>query len=384
MATPVLGTPTSYTHTAGVKVSMDEMIYLISPTDLPMTLGVDSEGAMVVGQSPVDQTTFKWMDEEILTPRVKLAAAATTGDTTLTVTTNEAYRFATGDIVRAMKAGSSEVLYIAGLPSASTLTVTRAFGGSTATNFASGDLLMGIGAALAEGSDPENFRSRDRDVRTNYTEIFGPYKISMSRTAQKVPRYGVSDEWAHQLFHRTREAMIRVEQAILYGIANDDTGAKKRATGGLLHFSTSNVDSTSTTLTVSAIVAQQQACYNKGGVPTVLIANPNSLTDLNEVGNTSIIRTTNVDSRRGRARVELIDTEFATTTLFRNRWCHSYTAFLVTPGGITRRIFDPLQYQPLAKTGDADSAQMVAEEGFQVKGVAHMATFTNLSTYTVA
>lgn len=384
MATPVLGSPLSYTHTAGVKVSMDEMIYLISPVDLPMTLGVDAEGSMIVGQEPVDQTTFKWMDEEMLTPRVQLAAAATTGETTLTVTTNEAYRFATGDIVRALKAGSSEVLYVSGLPSVSTLTVTRAFGGTTATNFASGDLLMGIGAALAEGSDPEAFRSRDRDVRTNYTEIFGPYKISMSRTAQKVPRYGVPDEWAHQLFHRTREAMIRVEQALLYGVASDDTSAKKRATGGLLHFSTSNVDSTSTTLTVAKIVDQQQACYNKGEVPPVLIANPNSLVDLNDVSNTSIIRTTNVDTRRGRARVETIDTEFGTTTLVRNRWCHPYTAFLVRPEGLKRRIFDPLQYQPLAKTGDADSALLVAEEGFEIKGVAHMATFTNLSTYDVA
>ena len=48
MATPAAGAVTSYELTAGIRLNIDEMIYLISPTDLPMTLGVDSDGTMVV------------------------------------------------------------------------------------------------------------------------------------------------------------------------------------------------------------------------------------------------------------------------------------------------------------------------------------------------
>lgn len=382
MATPAAGAITSYELTAGVRVNFDEMIYLISPTDLPMTLGVDSDGSMVVRTDTVDQTQFYWQDEELLIPRVALAAAATTGDAAFTVAAGEALRFATGDTARVVKAGGSEVIRITGVSNA-TITATRAYGGSTATNFASGDFIIGVGTALDEGSDPQNFRSRDRDIRSNYTEIFGPYKIAMSRTERKISKYGVSDEWSKQVFNRTRELMIRIEQALLYGIKYTDAVNRRRQTGGLMEFIT-NVDSSSTSLTVAAIVAQQQAAFNRGDVPLVLIANPNSLTDLNEVGNTSVVRTTQVDTRRGRARVEVIDTEFGSTTLLRNRWCYPYHAFLVKPEGLIRRQLDPLQYEPLAKTGDSDNAQMVCEEGFEVKGVQHMAMFSNLSTYTRA
>jgi hypothetical protein len=378
---------TSYDLTAGVKVNIDELIYLLSPTDLPMTLGVDADGTMVVKTAPVDQKAFSWQDEDLLIPRTTIAATATTGDTVLTIATGERARFATGDIVRIIKAGAAaELLYITGYGStAETLTVTRGFQSTTATNYATSAIILGVGAALAEGSDPSATRARDRTLRTNYTEIFGPYKVAMSRTDRKVSRYGVPDEWAHQVAARTRECMIHIEQALLYGVSFDDTTNKKRGTGGLTHYLTgSSLNSTVTQLTVTNIASAQQAAYNAGDVPLVLIANPNSLGDLNDTTNTSVVRQTEVDSRRGRARVEVIDTEFGTTTILRNRWCHPHTAFLVKPDGIIRRIFDPLMYEPLAKTGDADNAQIVCEEGFEIKGYQHMYAFNNLTAYTAA
>lgn len=383
MATPVAGTVTSYALTTGVKINMDELIYLMSPTDLPLTLGVDSDGSMIVKTQPVDQIQFYWQDEELLTPRVALAGAAITADTTFTVAAGEALRFATGDVARVVRAGVSEMIRITGVSNA-TITATRGYASTTATTFAIGDFIIGTGAALAEGSDPENFRSRDRDSRSNYTQIFGPYKISMSRTEQKISKYGVADEWSKQLWNRSREYWMRIEQALLYGKANNDTSGKIRMTGGLTDYITSNVNSTSTQLTLAAIVSLQQTAYNAGDVPLVLIANPNSLSDLNDVSNTSVVRVTEQDSRRGRARVEYIDTEFGSTVLVRDRWCSPHTAFLVKPDGIIRRVLDPMMYEALAKTGDADNAQIVGEEGFEIKGQAHMARFSNLSAYTSA
>lgn len=384
MATPAAGQVTSYELDTGVKLNIDELIYMLSPMDLPMTLGVDADGSMVVRTAPVDQTEFKWQDEEILTPRVALAALATTGTTGLTVAAGEALRFATGDLVRVIKStGATEVMTVSGVDNA-TITVGRGHASTVATNLSTGDVLIGIGTLLAEGSDPENFRSRDRDLRSNYTEIFGPYKIQMSRTERKISKYGVNDEWAKQTFNRSRELMIRVEQTLLYGIKNDDTNARKRSTGGLLHFLTSNVDSSSTELTLAKIVEMQQDCYNAGDVPLVLVTNPATLSDLNDLENTSVVRTVNTDSMRGRARVMVVDTEFGTTSIVRNRWCHPFHAFLIKPEGVIRRVLDPLMYQPLAKTGDADKAQIVAEEGFEIKGYQHMGVFTGLTAYTAA
>lgn len=388
MATPTTSTAgvTSYDLTAGLKLNFDEMIYLISPTDLPMTLGVDADGSMVVRTQPVDQTIFYWQDEEMLVPRVALAASATAAQTALTVTTNEALRFATGDLVRAVNSTGTEVMKVTAV-SGSTVTVGRAYAGTTGIALVTGDILVGIGTVLAEGSDPENFRARDRDTRSNYTEIFGPYQIKMSRTERKISKYGVADEWAKQTYNRTRELMIRIEQALLYGAKDNQTtggDAGKRATGGLLNFLTANVDSTSTQLTVSAITALQQKCYNSGDVPLVLVSNPASLADINDIENTSRLRVVETDSRRGRARVQVLDTEFGSTVIQRNRWCHPYHAFLIKPEGVIRRILDPLQYEPLAKTGDSDKAQIVAEEGFEIKGYQHMAVLNKLTAYTAS
>lgn len=385
MATPAAGTTTAYELTTGVKVNMDELIYMYSPMDLPMTLGVDAQGTMVVSKRPVDQKQFYWQDEEILTPRAALAALATTATTGLTVASGEALRFATGDLARIMKQdGTNEVVRITGVSDA-TVTVTRAYRSlTTATNLATGDIIIGIGTALAEGSDPSTFRFRDRDSRSNYTQIFGPYKISMTGTEQVISKYGVPDEWAKQTFLRTRELYIRLEQTLLYGVKDDDTSGKIRATGGLLNFLTTNVDSTNTQLTIAAITTQQQNCYNKGDVPLHLIVRPNGLDDLNDTENTSRLRVVETDSRRGRARVEVLDTEFGSTVIHRNRWCFSQNAFLVKPDAIIRRILRPVVYEQLAKTGDADHAMIVGEEGFEIKGEQHMAVFTKLTDYTAA
>lgn len=383
MATPVAGNVTSYELTAGLKLNFDELIYMLSPMDLPMTLGVDAQDTMVVAKDSVDQTTFSWQDEEILTPRVLVAAAATTGDTAITVQTNEGRRFSTGDIVRVLTTGVTTVeLAKVTAIATSAVTLARGYQSTTAASIASGAVLIGVGKALAEGSDPENFRSRDRDVRSNYTEIFGPHLIQMSATEQVVSKYGVSDEWSKQVFNRMREIYISIEQALLYGVAFNDAGNKMRGTGGLSHFISTNHDSTSTQFNLAAITAQQQACYNLGLVPSVAVANPISLNDLNDTDNTSRVRVTFDDGRRGRRRIETLDTEYGTLTIMRNRWVWAQNAFLVTPQGITRRILRPMQYEVLAKTGDSDKGMLVAEEGFQVKGQQHMARFSKLTTYT--
>lgn len=384
MAVPVQGSTTSYELAVGVKLNIDELIYMISPMDLPLTLGVDAQDTMVVSKAPVDQTTFKWMDEEILTPRVLVAAAHLTADTLLTVTANEGLRFGTGDLVRIMRAAGAQEMGRVVSVGASTVGVTRAYQGSTAGSIASGDVIIGVGTALAEGSDPSAARARDRDLRTNFTEIFGPYRIQMSATAQVISKYGVSNEWAKQLFNTMRELYIHLEQALLYGAAFDDTANKIRGTGGLYHFLTSNSENTATELTVANISALQQTMFNAGDVASVLIANPASMATLNDIANVSTVRVMQVDGRRGRHRVEVVDTEYGTMTIIRDRWCHPHTAFLVKPDAITRRILRPVQYEVLAKTGDSDTGMVVGEEGFEIKGQQHMARFTKLTAYTAA
>jgi len=308
-----------------------------------------------------------------------------TAGTEIVVQTNHQERFSTGDLLQVMKVGATgfEYLRVTGYSAttADTLLTTRGYNSTTATTYASGSVVVGIGTTLAEGSNPENARSTDRDLRTNYTQIFGPTKVSMSRTMQRITRYGVPSEFNHQLMRRLQELNIHRERAILYGRAADDTTNKIRSTGGINHFLTANVDSTVTEITVTNIESNLQTCYDAGGLPDRFVANPKSLSDLNATTDTARVRQEMMDSRRGREPVTVVTTEFGDLSIVRNRWVYPGHAFGIKRDNVIRRVLDPVVFETLAKTGDADSGQLVGEEGFEVKGQSHMFKMVNLTTY---
>lgn len=371
----VTGVLSSYDLTVGVKVNMDEAIYMISPLDLPLLTGEGADGLSVLGQYPVDQRQFDWMDEEALLPRSTLGAAAVTADTYITVASGDQLNFSTGDVVLV----ASEHLRVTGYgTTADTLLVSRAFAG-TAGSLASGAVVLAVGTALAEGSEPENGRSVDRTERYNYTQIYGPHQVQITRTEQGVSKYGVSDELAHQTMLRVREASIAREQSFIYGTRYNSSTTKIRTSGGMDYFITSNVDSTSTQITVSTILSNLETCYNAGGLPDRLLANPKAFTDLNAVTDTAVVRTTRTDDVRGREPVRVVQTEYGDLTMVRNRWIRKADAYAIKREGITRRIFDALIMEKLAKTGDFESYQFVCEEGLEVKGQQHMFKMSGLS-----
>jgi len=382
------GKVTSYDLAVGVKINMDELIYMISPTDSPFINGIGTDGRQLLGSSPVDQQEFKWMDEELLIPRATVTdtGAAGAGATDVTVSAADSYKFQVDDLITigeadaAVNAAVKRVTHVNNTAGVLTLADWANSADWPATTAAHADTVICVGTALVEGSDPGEARSADRTIRTNCTQIFGPTPIHMSRSEQQVTRYGVSDEFAKQVYGRSVENVITREQAYLYGQYNNDTSNKRRSTGGLNYHITSNTD-TSTTLTVSALEALQQKCYNAGGMPDLLIANPASFATLNAVSDSGRVRTVIDDPRRGRVPVASVFTEFGETQMLRNRWCHAETAFLIAKEGISRRVMQPLVVEALAKTGDSDKVQIVCEEGLQVKGEQHMGKFTNLTGY---
>ena len=366
------GNLSSYDLTNGLIVNMDEAIYMYSPEELPLLTGMASDGMSVLSQRPLDQVEFNWLDERNLAPRSTVSAttAVVTADTTINVAAGDGIKFSSGDVLTIRKSGASEVVRVTAI-TADALTVTRALTG-TAVSYAANAVIIGLGTALAEGSDPELFRSDDTSKSTNCTQIFGPTAIQLTGTGRVVPRYGIPDQWAHQLHLRTYENSQAREQAFLYGQYYNSTTTKIRTTGGLGYFITTNVDSTSTQLTVLKVQSNLQTCYNAGGLPDRLIVNPNSLTDLNDIGNTSIVRTTVEDPKRGRISTSFVETEYGSLPIVRNRWVHPFDAFGVKRDLVTRRILRPLVFESLAKTGDSDKGQIVCEEGLQVKGQKHM------------
>ena len=383
------GKVTSYDLAVGVKISMDEIIYMISPIDSPLINGIGTDGRQLLASSSVDQTTFKWMDEELLLPRAQISSTAGgggAGTTEITVSTSDIYKFQIGDLLNNGAEGevaNGAIKIITAITTGTGVIEVEDWANASVWPVPTAeDTIICVGTALVEGSDPGAARTADRTIRENYTQIFGPTKVEMTRTEQQITRYGVNDEFAKQLYGRSVENVITREQAYLYGKPRDDTANKRRSTGGLMNFITTNTDASSNCLDVAELQTLMQKCYNAGGVPDLLIANPATFADLNAIESNNRVRTVIDDPRRGRVPVTSVFHEFGETQMVRNRWCHSETAFVVKKDGLQRRIMQPLIVEALAKTGDSDSVMLLCEEGLQVKGESHMARFTNLTDYT--
>lgn len=359
-------------------LSVDDLIYTTTPDDLPLRLGIGGLGVPIVPRRPVNTTIFYWMEEDVPLPRGTLNEDLDTSETGIDVATGHAVRFAVGDGIRI----DDEVMIVTAIDTATEiLTVTRgsaSLTNSTAATHTNGAEIIGLGTILIEGAiGVANFQGRDRF--SNYTQIFSK-KITSSRTARKIPKYGVPDELVRQTMHATQNLNLGIENAAVYGIPHLVTATNRRQTGGLDNYITTNEDSTSDWLTVDVIEAMQSAAYEEGNSrPWVILAQPGAFAALNNIAGNERVTQVDVSSpMRGRQMATTVMTEFGTTTLARDRWIKDNEAFAIPVGGLVEMVFQPLVVQPLAKTDDTDSFMMVTELGYEVKGESHMAKFTGL------
>lgn len=365
----------SYDLQVETKINIDELIYILTPEDLPLLSGIGSDGLGVIGKAPVDNTVFYWMEEDVPLPRGTSAEALDNSEVGIDVVAGDAVKFAVGDAIRI----DDEIMLVTGVnTSTEVLTVTRGALGSTAATHNTAAEIIGLGTVMAEGDiGSANFQGRDK--YSNYTQIFSK-KLTVSRTEQSIPKYGVPNELNKQMRNAMLHCNVGIEQAALYGIKFEDTPTRVRSTGGLNSFITSNVDSSSVWLTVGAIEARQQIAYDNGGMFDFITARPAAFRALNNTtGNERVQTVTVEDARRGRRRAQTVMTEFGEVTLVRNRYVRKTDAFCYSRDNFIQRVFQPLVAQKLAKTNDTDSFMMVAECGFQVKGQDHMAKFTALN-----
>ena len=368
LANPILSTDL----TVETKINIDELIYMLNPDDLPLLGGVNADGFPVVPKQPVDNTEFFWLEDEFLVPRTTAGEALDNSETGVDVAAGQGERFAAGDAIRI----DDEVMTVSSV-SNDTLTVVRGAAGTTAATHANGAEVIGIGTLLAEGSiGDEQFTGRSK--YSNYTQIWTS-KIQISRTAQRIPKYGIANELARQTKKVMLAEGVNMEQSLLYGVKHQ-SGAT-RSTGGLAQFITTNTNSSANWMTVENIEDAQQTAYDAGGQFTAIVSNPANFGALNNLSGAERIQTVVVeDERRGRRRATSVITEFGEVLLVRNRYCKAADAFGINRENVIHRVFQPMVMQPLAKTDDKDNYMFVAEGGFQVKGEKHMYRWTGLDS----
>lgn len=366
----------SWELTNELKVNIDELIFTLSPDELPFLTGLGSDGNILLPRVPVDQISFTWQEAEVPLPRTTLNEDLDGSETGIDVATGTGIFFAVGDAIRI----DDEVMLITAV-TGDTLTVTRgsaAGTGTAAATHTTGAEVVGIGSLLQEGEIASGVY-QDRDKYSNYTQIFSR-TVEATRTAQQVTKYGVPNELSEQSAANMKGLLLGLEQAIIYGTKFKKSDSTLRSMGGLTSFITTNVNSTDTWLTVESIEDMQQLAFDQGGSFNTIAARPRSFLALNNTAGNERVQTVTVDdARRGRRRAQVVMTEFGDVDLVRHRWFRKGDAVAVNRENVILRVFQPVVVEKLAKTKDRDQYMMVGEYSLEVKGQDHMGKWTGLN-----
>ena len=376
---------TTYDLTAGIKLDIEDAIWLISPFDVPLQGAMGADGRVSLAQASCFEKKVEWLDETLLTPRTTQSATtalATTNGTTLYCAAGAQLQFQTGDVILL----DGEYMQISGYVSTTGWNVLR--GGTTNANglgtvvistSATTDLIIGVGSALAEGANPPAARAVDRTDRYNLTQVFGPYAVNVSQSEQAVQKYGLrSTEFDHQVMNRTKEAFIAIEQAILYGLQTTGQNAvPNRTMGGFIYYISSNVDSTSTQITDATLLPNLNNCFDAGGTPDRIVCGSYQKRQLSQI-NSGDLRYPQELNVRGQV-VDYYDSDFGRLAVVLDRWARKADLFIFSRDQAELNTLRPLSFEMLAKTGDAINGQVVGEKTLKFRRQAWASVMTALT-----
>lgn len=208
-------------------------------------------------------TKIEWR-QTALRPREE---TITVTDVATTVTVADAHIYQVGELMKC----ENEVMRVTAIASATTLTVTRAYAGTTAAAHTSA-LMYSLGKAAIENSTPGAAVGETPEELYNYVQTFDvPVEVSSDQIMSVTVDGNTLDG---QLERRFIEINRQLARAATYGVRYRDTTNKIHAMGGYKSFITTNVTAVGGALTRAVIDAEILDIVNAGGMPKVLAMSP--------------------------------------------------------------------------------------------------------------
>jgi len=263
-----------------------------------------------------------------------------------------------------------------------TLTVTRRYGASPASNLANGQKLLIIANAALEGDDTPDARFTSRSRKRNYTQIFTA-SVQVSGTMQAVRGYGIADELEHQKAQRLRELLRDLENSVINGFApaaNQAGGAAVRRTmNGVLATIAANQflpgtgpippgDGSGTDFNEAVLNAAMRTVWESSSarIDTIVVG-----AAIKRRMNTwlSAWRTTTPAEETYRNLVSRYESDYGRCTVLVSRYVAPDTAILLDSSRIAvlplaGRSF---HYKPMGAVGDRDSGLLVGEYTLEMR-----------------
>jgi len=259
-----------------------------------------------------------------------------------------------------------------------------------------------LGGAV-EGADASTITASPTTRIGNRTQIFTK-SVAVAGTLEAVDKAGRKSEKAYQLAKVSAELKRNIELTLLSNqtaAAGDSSTA--RTLGGLQAWLNSNydggtsgvagsagttarTDGTDRTFTEAILKTVIAEVYTSGGSPKVLMVNPTHKQTVSAFAGIAAQRymapSNEPTTIIGAADVYMSD--FGTISVVPNRFLNSTnagdeTAFIVDPDMAAVAYLRPFQTIELAKTGDSEKTQLLAELTLEVKNQAAHGIIADLS-----
>jgi Family of unknown function (DUF5309) len=366
-----VGRRDTYESVVGTRYDIEDLVYMISPFDVPFIGTYGTDRGSVIGSEDTVQTKVEWLEDELVPGSDALAATAVTAATFITVA-NQDY-FKTNDLLRI----DDEYLRVSDYGVTSdTLLVERSWGTPAADQHEDAATVLILGTLPVEGDDPVAGINFNRTQPYNITQIYQD-EVEVTRTEEKKGKYGVQSEAAYQISKRLKEGAIKLERNLILGTRADDTTNKRRSMGGLDYYIATNVDSSTTDIGSDNLLDEMQAVFNAGGNTDLLAVGGTQKRKIS-AWDADDIRLGRDDNVRG-AVVDWFDSDFGRCYMLLDRWVPTRFAFGLEMQYISLVWFDRFFTEMLAKTGDRQQWEVIHEVSLKVRNEKAHFKFTALT-----
>ena len=390
MALAILGMRGSGSYSTNVErpQSWREAILLLFPNGKAPLTAIMSK----LSSEPVDDPIFHWFEKDVPVQRVATTASVGAAVTTLTIADSSIFR--AGHVI--MEEVTLEKMLVVSDPTSATqINVQRAFGTTAAASVTSGDNLLIIGNANAEGASSANVISYSPTTPSNNTQIFRN-SLYLTRTAMKTRlRTGNSREEAKR---ETLELhSIEMEKAAIFGEPFSSTGANGQpmlTTGGVVSFLgadatfTNITDFSSTTFNIANWENALENFFKYGASEKLLLAGSTFINQLNQlVKKSSVMNLVPGDTSYG-MKIREYETPFGTLYVKMHPLLSIHPTFKSWGLGLDVsklrfRYIDDTDFRPNIQMPDMDAQkdEFLTEWGLELQHQKAHALYKNVTTF---
>jgi hypothetical protein len=344
----------------GAKEDLNDIVSVLAQRETPLlNLLMDNSMACTLRK-------HEWVNARLVGFKDTLNGGIDNAVTTITVAgafQGASTRYVVGTILRI----DNEYLKVTTVNSATSLGVSRAFGGTSAAAHSNGASVEIVAKPKAEGFTTTDDESEVGTRDYNLTQIFYR-RVSLSGTAEAVDAAGEENKLTVQVQRKMKELLKELERSLILGLRSQDGNGDNRTLGGLTQFIT-QIDSSGGNLTTAKIDAAILKLLDNGAAPDIMLVSNAQKNKLNGLKEARVSGAHQQSERMIDNLVDLYHSDAGPLKIIRSNDVMPGELFILDSSKIK---VCPLQgrrfaMEKLAKTGDAESAHILGEYTAEIR-----------------